>query len=330
VGKDTLVTLKSPYSKWQHRDDDPTDKISLARAVAAVSAQAGYKYEWKKSADNIGRLYTRYTYPEIENIPWEEAMEELLSPLGIAYELDDRDVILVMADGREPPGTSASVRSARRPVPAPKANTVVTLKAPYSLPEFKNGEPQERISLTFAVRALCNQAGYKLSWTRSKENVGSLLSQWTYQPEIENMPWEEAMTELLSPLGVTYEVVGRDVILVMADGREPPGTSAHVKTARSSIPEPDTKALVTLTPPYGERDGPAGKISLQYSVKLICRQAGMEYDWAQSAANTEPLCRQYVEPDFEDVPWSQAMEHILDPLDLGYEVEQGKVILVSK
>ena len=329
MGKDTLVTLTSPYARWQHRDDDPADKISLARAVAAVSSQAGYKYDWKRSADNIGQLYARWTYPEIENKAWEEAMAELLSPLGVAYEVDGMNVILVMADGRKPPSTPTPVRTARRPMPEPDANTMVTLKSPYTLSQYKNGEPQERISVVGAVRELGNQAGYKLNWAKSKENVGSLLTQWIY-PDFENITWEEAMTELLPPLGVAYEIDGINVILVMADGREPPSTPSSPGATRRSMPEPDITRLVTLKPPYADRDGPRGKISLQYSVNLICRQAGIEYDWQQSAANTEPLCRQYVEPDFEDVPWAEAMEEILDPLGLAHTIENGKVVLTRR
>ena len=140
-------------------------------------------------------------------------MDELLSPLGVTYEVDGIKITLVMADGSKPPGTPPPAGTARRQMPLPEPQTLVTLKSPYVMLEYKNGDPQERISVTFAVRSLCNQAGYKLNWNKSKENVGELIRRWVY-PEIENVTWEEAMKELLDPLGLGYEVEGGMVVLI--------------------------------------------------------------------------------------------------------------------
>lgn len=310
LGEDSLVTLTPPYSAWRPGKDHTTSAISLQHAVMAICEQAGFRYDWNKSEKNTYPLNQRDAHPDFENLNWEEAIAELLAPFALTYTIEHGQVVLDRS--------GSDVRG---------KDTLVTLKSPYIMLEYKNGEPQERISVTFAVRALSNQAGYKLNWNESKKNVGKLFSRWVY-PEIENVTWEEAMDELLSPLGITYALDGMNVILVMADGSEPPSAPAHAVSARKQAPRPDTNRLVTLKPPYTETDGPSGKITLQYSVKLICRQAGMEYDWKRSAANTEPLCRQYVDPDFEGIPWEKAMDDILDPLGLAHTFENGKVVLI--
>ncbi len=59
--------------------------------------------------------------------------------------------------------------------------------------------------------------------------------------------------------------------------------------------------------------------------------AGLGYNWQQSYADTNPLCRRFVESvKIESTPFDKAMANVLDPVGLGYRVEDGQVILYRR
>jgi tetratricopeptide (TPR) repeat protein len=91
--------------------------------------------------------------------------------------------------------------------------------------------------------------------------------------------------------------------------------------------------LVTLKPPYTglkyDNNDPEPRISLQNAIDVIARQAGMSYNRSESFKNTNPLCRQWVYPDFENKPWKEAIEEVLAPFKLTYIMENNKVVLMK-
>ena len=89
--------------------------------------------------------------------------------------------------------------------------------------------------------------------------------------------------------------------------------------------------MVSLKPPFtgwnpNKRD-PEDQIAVIDAVDAICRQAGMPHDFEKSYENIKPLCNQRISPAIEKRPWKEAMESMLDPLDLTYTSENGKVVL---
>jgi hypothetical protein len=97
------------------------------------------------------------------------------------------------------------------------------------------------------------------------------------------------------------------------------------------VADPSVK-YVTLVAPYiglppGER---TDRISIQYAVIEVARQAGFGYDWDKSFANTNPACRLFIRPNIKNKPFQKAMSKILKPAGLTYRIEAGKVILLRR
>jgi hypothetical protein len=90
-----------------------------------------------------------------------------------------------------------------------------------------------------------------------------------------------------------------------------------------ALAQPPADKLITYSI-HKEKD----KKSVQYIVIDLAKQAGLDYDWKKSFAQTDPLCRRFVtKVSIVDQPFSAAMAKILDPVGLRYEVEDGKVVL---
>ena len=102
-----------------------------------------------------------------------------------------------------------------------------------------------------------------------------------------------------------------------------------VVPARSGDPWSKT---VTLKPPYHESypGAPTDKLSLQNAVKEILGQAGLSYDLKGSLKNANEECRHFVNPNFENVPCREALDKLLVPFSLTYEVDGETVRLKRK
>lgn len=90
--------------------------------------------------------------------------------------------------------------------------------------------------------------------------------------------------------------------------------------------------LVTLVEPYPKSspDAPTDKISVQYAVIEIAKQAGLDYDWDGSQRNCGKLCYRLANPDLRNVSMKKALMDILDPLGLNYEIKDNKIVLKKK
>jgi hypothetical protein len=86
---------------------------------------------------------------------------------------------------------------------------------------------------------------------------------------------------------------------------------------------------VSLTKPYPESSKGAGteRISLQFAVAELAKQAGLGYDFGTSSASTGPACRKWVTPQIEGITLREALDQILKPEGLTYEVRDGKIVL---
>jgi hypothetical protein len=68
--------------------------------------------------------------------------------------------------------------------------------------------------------------------------------------------------------------------------------------------------------------------SVQDVVKTLARQAGLGYNWQKSFNQTNPQCRKWIHNvRLDAVPFATAVQQILDPVALRYQVENGEVVL---
>jgi C-terminal processing protease CtpA/Prc len=72
----------------------------------------------------------------------------------------------------------------------------------------------------------------------------------------------------------------------------------------------------------------SNQASVQDIVQNLAQQAGLEYDRQQSFKQTDPLCRRWVRNlAIKDKPCREALDQILKPVGLKYQVENGVVVL---
>lgn len=71
--------------------------------------------------------------------------------------------------------------------------------------------------------------------------------------------------------------------------------------------------------------------SVQDIVMDLAGQAGFRYDFQKSFAQTDPLCRRWVNGvAIRDKSCRDALAEILDPVGLRYQVENGTIVLYRK
>jgi len=110
--------------------------------------------------------------------------------------------------------------------------------------------------------------------------------------------------------------------LIIALGLSTAGCSRQATVA-------DPLGNITLVPPYPSSypGAPTDKISVQYAVIEVARQAGIGYEWDSSAENTDPVRRLWITPVISNQPLSRALEMILKPANLTYTIADGKIII---
>jgi len=91
----------------------------------------------------------------------------------------------------------------------------------------------------------------------------------------------------------------------------------------------DPLGNITLVPPYPSSytGAPTDKISVQYAVIEVAKQAGVGYEWNTSAGNADPVRRLWITPVISNQPLSRALEIILRPVNLTFTIANGKIII---
>jgi hypothetical protein len=86
---------------------------------------------------------------------------------------------------------------------------------------------------------------------------------------------------------------------------------------------------VTLTKPYplSYEGAESDRISVQYAVIELAKQAKLGYDWGASQANAGEVCRKYITPEIKGIPLREAFAKILKPEALTYDIRAGKIVL---
>jgi hypothetical protein len=92
----------------------------------------------------------------------------------------------------------------------------------------------------------------------------------------------------------------------------PKDTSVHVVATKSVYP------TVTL------KDK---RVSIQSAAQIICRQAGVEYEFSRSGENAGPACRRYIAVELENATLEEALAQVVLKNGLRYRIEEKKLWL---
>ncbi len=88
-----------------------------------------------------------------------------------------------------------------------------------------------------------------------------------------------------------------------------------------------TKVALTKPYPLSYEGAESDRISVQYAVLELARQAKLGYDFGASQANAGEACRKYITPEIAGIPLREALAEILKPEALTYDIRDGKIVL---
>ncbi len=171
-------------------------------------------------------------------------------------------------------------------------------------------------SVQDVVRAMAAQAGLGYDFQKSFEQTDPLCRRWVHDGRFEAIPFGTAMRRVLEPVGLTYDVKARVVVLY-----------------RLSNAPPSEEAPPSVAPLQLDRliDYSADRKSVQDIAIDLARQVGLQYNWNKSAAQTDPERRRFLDHvRIRSQSFDQAMAGILGPVGLRYRIEENQVVLYRK
>mgnify|MGYP001047584222 CR=1 FL=1 len=164
------------------------------------------------------------------------------------------------------------------------------------------------------------------------------LAKGRYDIALVKKGWRDAHTEvriesLGEPITVDVrlpEIRGASKLAPLLD--RPP---TRLPTGNTPGPEGRSRfanVKVTLKKPYpaSYRGAETDRISVQYAVTELARQVGLKYEWTESYANTDPVCRQWICPNIQNQPFHAAMTEMLEAVGLTYEIRDGATVVLSR
>jgi len=189
------VTLRKPFPNINkgYPVVKTSEKTTVLRAARFVVKQVGLKFDWDKSLNNTTPICRNLISPNIQNMTCEDALKSILTPYGLAFEVQDGKVVLIDIDIKN------------------RLDKIVTYKKPYPTP-YK-GAPRDKASLQYAVIDILNQVGLRYNWNESYKNTDPICRRWIY-PNIDKMPCKDALEAILEPNGLTYYFKDGEVVLV--------------------------------------------------------------------------------------------------------------------
>ncbi len=179
----------------------------------------------------------------------------------------------------------------------------------------------QQASVQNIVQNLVEQVGLKYDWDRSHTQTDPLCRRWVRNVAIDGKTCSQALDEILKPVGLRYQVEKGVVVLSRQSSAAVPAADAAAQQEKAAAPSADPRLAKTVTLATQQA-------SVQDIVQKLTEQVGLKYDWNKSHAQTDPLCRNWVRNvDFKDKPCSEALEEILKPVGLRYEVKEGVLVL---
>jgi len=291
------VTLAKPYPRSTSKSS--THKIAVQYAVFEIAKQALLGYNFGQSSNNLGQLASHLIEPDINNETLRAALNKILTPLGIGYQLERGEIILVRKTNRPPPQRGSAVD--RR----------VTLMPPYKV--RTDEASRKRICLHLAVQLLLQQAGIEYDRQTSDKNTRPTSRRWI-QPRIDNLPLRRALNEILRPLDLNFRIERNRLVLVLQPSQNIEGPLS---------------VRVSLIAPY-PTDYPGAypnRITIHHAVIELARQAGLSYDLKTSRKNTQEAGTKIIHPDIRNQRLQNALLGILRPLGLDFQIKDLSLAL---
>jgi len=106
-------------------------------------------------------------------------------------------------------GTADSVKLTPAGIEA-ALSTKVTLRRPY--PKGHKDARSDKITVQYAVIELAHQAGLGYNWEKSFENTDPVCRHYI-QPNIEDETCSDALSKILDPVGLRYNILGGEIVL---------------------------------------------------------------------------------------------------------------------
>ena len=119
----------------------------------------------------------------------------------------------------------------------------------------------------------------------------------------------------------TITVIMAATILIAGCGKKSPSSS------RATEDQLATKVTLTQPYPLSYAGDESNRITVQYAVKDLAKQAKLGYDFDASQANAGEVCRKYITPEIEGIPLREALDQILKPEELTYDIQGSKIVL---
>ena len=158
------------------------------------------------------------------------------------------------------------------------------------------------------AKTMARQAGVGYNWQKSFDQTNPECRRFVNDARIDAVPFATALQQILGPVGLRYQVENGEVVLYRDANAPPPVDVLEKKISYSS-----------------------GQKSVQYIVIDLAKQVGLGYNWDKSYAQTDPVCRQFVDyTSIKNQPFDKAMAHVLNPVGLLYRVEGGQVVLYPR
>jgi hypothetical protein len=175
----TLLLLASPAAaKPEPKITYSTGEGSVQDVVKAIAAQAGLGYEWQKSHDQTQPECQRLLRGlRLKNVPFGKAMEQVLDPVGLRYEVDGGSVVL----SRSPAGPLLTYSSGTKTV-------------------------------QYIVIDLAKQVGLGYDFDKSLAQTDPQCRLYR-SLRVKRAPFEQAMAKVLNPVRLRYRVEGGKVVL---------------------------------------------------------------------------------------------------------------------
>jgi len=168
-------------------------RASVQDIVRSIATQAGLGYNWQRSFDQTNPLCRRWVRDvRIEAVSFETAMDRILRPIGLRYEVENGVVVLFRgADAIQ------STEGAMTPTDAGRLIRYSTAKK----------------SVQYIVIDLAAQVGLGYNWEKSFAQTDPECRRFVFDVSITDLPFAKAMAEILDPVGLRFEVEAERVVL---------------------------------------------------------------------------------------------------------------------
>jgi len=179
----------------------------------------------------------------------------------------------------------------------------------------------KQASVQDIVQNLAQQAGLKYDWQKSFAQTDPVCRQWVRDVTIDGKTCRQALEQILKPVGLRYQVEDGVLVLSPQPSGTAPGAGGGNEQNQADVGPADPRQEKKVR--YSTEQA-----SVQDIVQNLAQQAGLKYDWQKSFAQTDPLCRQWVrDVTIDGKTCRQALEQILKPVGLRYQVEDGVLVL---